>query len=203
MEKQRKNVKTTEAGMSSTQKSKSVERKFSAKNLALMATFVALSYAVSFLEIPLFPATPFLKLDFGNVFVLLISFLLGPVQGVIVCFLKELLRAFSSTSGGVGEIANVLMTCGFILLPALLYRSKKGLKKVIWALLGGCVLGIITALLVNRFITFPLYMGEGAGEFFAKSFWFIVAFNLIKTLSVSALTLLLYKRLSDFFKKLR
>ena len=86
---------------------KTLKQRFSAKRIALMAVFVALSYVVSFLEIPmqLFGAS-FLKLDFGNVFIILISFLLGPVEGVIVCLLKESLRLLSSSSGGAGEIAN-------------------------------------------------------------------------------------------------
>ena len=40
----------------------SVQERFSANRLTLMAVFVALSYVISFLEIPLFPAAPFLKL---------------------------------------------------------------------------------------------------------------------------------------------
>ena len=178
-----------------------IKKRLSAKRLALMAVFVALSYAVSFLEVPLFPATPYLKLDFGNVFILLISFLLGPVEGVIVCAIKEGLRVLGSSSGGVGEIANFLVTTSYILLPSIVYQYKKGLKTVIPCLLAACVIGTGAALLANRFINFPLYMGEGAAAVFAGAFWFIVAFNLIKTLSIGLLTILLYKRLSNFLKK--
>ncbi len=177
------------------------KNKLSAKRLALMAVFVALSYAVSFIEIPLFPAAPFLKLDLGNVFILLIAFLLGPIEGVLVCLLKECLRMLGSSSGGVGEIANFLVTSAYILLPSLVYRFHKGLKVVMPSLLGACFVGTGVALLANRFINFPLYMGTGAAAAFAKFFWIIVAFNLIKTVLVGALTLLLYKRLSNFLKK--
>ncbi len=179
----------------------SAKGRFSAKRLALMAVFVALSYVVSFLEIPIFPAAPFLKLDFGNVFILLISFLLGPVEGVLVCLLKEGLRMLGSSSGGVGELANVVVTSVYLLVPAVAYRFHKGLKTVIPSLAAACVLGTATALLTNRFINFPLYMGAGAASVFADLFWIIVAFNLIKTVSVSVFTLLLYKRLSNFLKK--
>ena len=102
---QSKNCKTRGAGMRST-----LKKRFSAKRLALMGIFVALSYVVSFLEIPmpLFGAE-FLKLDFGNVFIVLISFLLGPVEGVLVCLLKEGLRCLTSSSMCAGELANFLM----------------------------------------------------------------------------------------------
>ena len=64
------------------------KNRFSAKRLALMAIFVALSYVVSILDFPIFPSAGFLQLDFGNVFIALIAFLLGPIEGVIVCLLK-------------------------------------------------------------------------------------------------------------------
>lgn len=177
---------------------------FSAKRIALMAVFVAISFAISFLEVPIFPAASFLKLDFGNVFILLISFLLGPIEGTIVCVLKETLRILAgSNSGAVGELANMLVTTSFILVPSVMYQFKKGIKGVCVTLAIGCVLATVVALITNRFINFPLYMGAGAVAAFQEFFWIIVAFNAIKTVSVSILTLLLYKRLSNFIKTLK
>jgi riboflavin transporter FmnP len=66
-----------------------------------------------------------------------------------------------------------------------------------------CVLATGVALLTNRFVNFPLYMGDGAAVAFQEFFWIIVAFNFIKTVSVSILTFLLYKRLSNFLKTLK
>lgn len=180
-----------------------LKRFFTAKRMALMAVFVALSYVVSLFDFPIFPATPFLKLDFGNVFILLISFLLGPIEGVVVCALKETLRMIGSSSGGVGEIANVCATCAYILLPSVVYRFKKGIKWVAVCLVAACLIGTGAALITNRFITFPLYMGGGAAAVFKDVFWFIVAFNLIKTAAVGLITFLLYKRLSVFLKKMK
>lgn len=175
-----------------------MKKMISAKRLALMAVFVALSYVVSFLEIPI--VEPF-KLDFGNVFILLIAFLLGPVEGIIVCVMKESLRIIGSSSGGVGELANMIVTSSYILVPSVMYRFKKGLKSVIPTLIGACLIATGVALLTNRFINFPLYMGEGAAAAFQELFWVIVGFNLLKTVAVSVLTLLLYKRLSNFLKR--
>ena len=201
---------TRGAGTRSTQKNavkkdKKVgfKKRFSAKRIALMGVFIALSYGLSFLEIPIFPAAPFLKLDFGNVFILLISLLLGPLEGIIVCVLKECLRLIGSTSGGVGELANMAVTTAYILLPAFVYRFRKGLKYVIPCLIGACFIGTGAALLANRFINFPLYMGKGAKDAFASLWGYVLGFNLIKTAAVGLLTTLLYKRLSNFLKKLK
>lgn len=179
--------------------------RFTAKRLALMAIFVALSFSVSLLSFSLFPASPvfFLELDFGNVFILLISFLLGPIEGIIVCVLKETLRIFAGSTGGVGELANMLMTSAYILLPSIVYQYKKGFKWVIITLTAACFIGTGAALLVNRFITFPLFLGEKGVAVFEEGFWLIVAFNGIKTLSVGAVTVLLYKRLSNFLKRIK
>ena len=185
---------------------------FSAKRLALMAVFVALSYAISFLEIPmpLFGAE-FLKLDFSNVFILLISFLLGPVEGLLVCFLKEGLRCLSSSSMCAGEIANFLITGVYLLLPSLLYQKHKTFKTVVIGISVSSVLATGAALLANRFLIFPTYAVLFGGSIFGmtvsqafSAFWLgVLLFNLIKTVAVGILTVLLYKRLSNFLKKLK
>ena len=202
------------AGTGSTQNPAAVVRRknrFSSKRLALMAIFVALSYVVSILDFPIFPSAGFLELDFGNVFIALISFLLGPVEGVIVCLLKESLRCFISSTACTGELANFLITSSFILLPSILYQRKKNFRTVAISLSIACVLAVGVALLVNRFISLPLYAITLGGTifsmpvevFFAEYWGVMLAFNLIKTVSVSILTVLLYKRLSNFLKKLK
>ena len=197
---QEENKQTIGAGMRSM-----LKKRFTAKRLALMGIFVALSFVVSLFSFSIFPASPvfFLELDFGNVFILLISFLLGAVEGVIVCVLKETLRIFAGSTGGVGELANMLMTSAYILLPSIVYQYRKGIKWVALTLGLACVIGTIAALLVNRFITFPLFLGDAGAGVFMEGFWLIVAFNLIKTVSIGVLTLLLYKRLSNFLKKIK
>ncbi|MBQ2769539.1 MAG: ECF transporter S component [Clostridia bacterium] len=182
----------------------SVKERFTAKRLALMGVFVALSYAVSFLEIPLplFGAS-FLKLDFGNVFIALIAFLLGPIEGVIVCFLKESLRLIGSSSAGAGELANFLVTSSYILLPSICYQFRRNFKTVILTLSFACVIATGAALVANRFLVFPFYFGKGASGAFSDFWAALLIFNLIKTVAVGLFTVLLYKRLSNFLKKLK
>ena len=210
------NTKTLEAGMRSSQEKLTFKqrftRRFSAKRIALMAVFVALAYAVSFLEIPmpLFGAG-FLKLDFGNVFIVLVSFLLGPIEGVLGCLLKEALRLIGSSSNGAGEIANFLVTSSYLLLPSILYQFRKNLKTVIISLCAGCLIATGVALCTNRFLVFPVYAFLMGGSIFGltvteafAAFWIaILIFNLIKTIAVGVLTILLYKRLSNFLKKMK
>ena len=180
------------------QKKKTLKNRLSAKRIALMALFVALAYAVSWLEIPLpLFGAGFLKLDFSNVFILLIAFLLGPVEGVIVCGLKESLRLIGGT--GAGELANFLVTSSYLLLPALLYQYKRKLKTVVWTLSVSCLLATGVALLANRFIVFPAFAFLQGGTIFRytveeafSALWIGgLMFNLIKSVSVALLTMLL------------
>ena len=215
IEKEEKNIGAC-TDLEENKKSRKIDfkKRFSAKRLALMAVFTALAFVISLLELPpLFPAVPFLKLDFGNVFILLISFLLGPVEGVLVCALKEGMRVLFglSLTSGVGELANVFITIAYILLPSIVYRYKKGLKVVMLCLLGACVIGTLTALMVNRLIIFPAYalafggniIGRTVEQAFAEWWGILLAFNIIKTVSISVLSLLLYKRLSVFLRKIK
>lgn len=190
----------------------SLKKRFSAKRIAFMAVFVALSFAVSLLEIPmpLFGAS-FLKLDFGNVFIILISFLLGPVEGVLVCLLKESLRCIGSTSMCAGELANFVVTSTYLLLPSVCYHFRRTFSTVLITLSVSCVLAAGMALVVNRFLIFPAYAELMGGTIFGMNvksaftkFWIaILLFNLIKTTAISILTLLMYKRLSNFLKKMK
>ncbi len=173
------------------------------KRIVFTAVFAALSYVVSYLEFPIFPAAPFLKLDFSAVFIALAAFMFGPIAGISACAAKELLCFITkSSTGGVGEIANFIVITGFILLPSIVYLFKKGLPTVIITLSIACVIQVVLSLLVNRFINFPLYMGDEAATVFNQLWVFVMLFNLIKSVSISVLTILLYKRLFKFIKSI-
>ncbi|MBO4252070.1 MAG: ECF transporter S component [Clostridia bacterium] len=168
-----------------------------------IALFSALSFVVSLLEFPIFPAASFLKLDFSAVFTLLGGFMYGPIAGIIICAVKELIRfIFGSSTGGVGEIANFLVITSLVIIPTVAYRFKKGLPVVIITLVLGVLTMTAVALMSNRFIMFPLYMGEGAAAAFNGLWYYVLFFNLIKGFAVSLIVFLLYKRVSWIFKKI-
>ena len=184
---------------------------FSTKNIAGMAVFSAISFLVYLIEIPIFAATPvsFLKLDLSNVFVLLAGFMYGPIPALIVSLVKELLHILVGTTGGVGEFANIIITAFYILIPTIAYRKKKGLKIVIITLVLGCIVQSFISLLVNRFINFPFFLGgapfiptESSDAFYFSVWYFILIFNFIKSVVVSVITVLIYKKTSYLFKKI-
>ena len=92
------------------------------------------------------------------------------------------------------------MTIAFIIIPAVAYRFKKGLPWVVVYLVCGVALQTVVALITNRYINFPLYVGDTAESMFLQLWPFIVYFNLIKGAANSVITLLLYKHVSHLFK---
>lgn len=174
---------------------------FSASAIAKIAMFAALAFAVSYLEFPIFPAASFLQMDFSCVFVLLGGFMFGPVAAVIISGVKECLRLFTTGTGGVGELANFIVTFSFVIVPTLVYRFRKGLPLVAVTLAVGCFLQVGVGLLTNRYINFPLFMGAGAAETFSQLWWYVLLFNLIKSVAISLVTVLLYKRISWLLNK--
>lgn len=184
---------------------------FTTKNIAGMAVFAALSFVIYLLEIPIFASTPasFLKLDLSNVFVMLAGFMYGPLPAMMILIVKEVIHIPVGTTAGVGELANIIMTMSYILLPSIMYQRKKGLKVVIISLAVACLIQIGVSLLVNKFINFPFFLSgvpfvvtEASEQFFSKVWVYVLAFNAIKSVVISLVTILLYKKVSYLFKKI-
>ena len=175
---------------------------FSAPRLAYMAVFTALAFVVTFLEFPIFPQASFLKLDFANVFFLFEGFIFGPVEAFVSIVVKELLCFSKSSSGGVGEVANLIMSTAFILVPSIAYRFKRGRRWVCLYLFCGCVMQIGFSLLVNRYINFPFFTHsqEAGAQMFSGLWPFVLYFNLIKSVVISIVVFLVYKPVSKFIK---
>lgn len=181
---------------------------FSAPRIAYMAIFTALAFVVTLLEFPIFPLQAgFLKLDFANVFFMFEGFIFGPVEAFVSIAIKELLCFTKSSSGGVGEVANLIMSTAYIIIPSVVYRFKRGKWWVCLYLACACVMQIGISLFVNYYINFPFFMkepifvgGPVSSSMFAKLWTFVLYFNIIKSVAVSVVVFLVYKPLSRFIK---
>ena len=107
-----------------------VKRYFTAQRIATLAMLTAIGYALSWLEFSVFPPASFLKFDFSNVATMLGAYMLGPVGAIVIEGVKQALCLITSTSGGVGQLANFLTTLSFIIVPSVFYKFKKGLPWV-------------------------------------------------------------------------
>lgn len=174
---------------------------FNAKTIATVAMFSALAFGVGLLEFPIFPMTPYFKLDFSFAVLLIASFCLGPIAGEIASALSIALHLFVSSSGGAGELSNFILAQFFVVLPSIAYKYRRKFSTVAVVMPIATVITSLFALINNRFLIFPIYMGGGAAGEFRKVWGFALAFNLIKCVANTAVTLLLYKRLSVLLHK--
>ena len=175
---------------------------------AVSAVLMLLSFPVPFL------VPPFVKMDFSELPVLIGAFAMGPVAGVFIELIKNLLNLVlnGSTTGGIGELSNFVIGCAFVVPAGLIYRRNKTKKSALIGMGCGTVFMAALGCLSNAFVMFPLYstvMGIPMEQFVAMGtainsavdnlFTFIILcmapFNLMKGIVISLITFLLYKRL--------
>ena len=188
--------------------------------LAVTAMLSAVAVFLMFLEFPLpFLVPPFIKLDFSELPALLAAFSLGPVSGILVCLIKNVVLALThTTSSGVGELCNFLLGVCFVLPAGLIYQKMKNRKGAfIGALIGAFVMAALS-LPINYYITYPFYLRlysmtseQMVGMYqtilpSVKSLLdclliFNTPFTFVKGLIDVGLTFLIYKRLSPILHK--
>ena len=185
-----------------------MKKLFTTKNLALMAIFAAIAAILMVLiEIPVvFIAPSFYKLDFSEIPILIGTFIMGPVSGIIMEAIKIVLKILlkGTTTGYVGELANFCIGCCLV-VPAFI------------GIVVGIVLMAVAGAILNYYVMLPFYekfmpleaiIEEGAKvNPIIKDKWSFVwvavaPFNVFKGIIVGIVTGILYKRISTFIKKL-
>ncbi len=126
--------------------------------IAVTGMLSAVAFVLMFLDFSLpFLIPSFIKMDVSELPALLAAFALGPVWGVVVCLVKNLIHMAISTTGGVGELCNFLLGVFFVLPAGLLYHRKKNRKSALLGALLGAVCMAILSVPLNYYITYPMY----------------------------------------------
>ncbi len=125
--------------------------------IAVTAMLSAIATVLMYIEIvvPFMPS--FIKLDLSDLPSLIGSFAMGPVYGVVIAAVKNLLHLFFTSSGGVGELSNFLLNAAFVLPAGLIYRFRKSKKGAIAGALTGAVVMAALSVPINYFIVYPFY----------------------------------------------
>lgn len=143
----------------STAASTAAVRRSRTHRIAVTAMLSAAATVLMFLEFPIpFLIPSFVELDFSELPALLAAFSLGPVSGVIVCLVKNVIKGllFSGT-GGVGEMCNFLLGICFVIPAGLIYRYKRTRSGALMGALAGAVIMALCSIPVNYFISYPVY----------------------------------------------
>lgn len=165
------------------------------------------------MDFPIVFMPGFLKMDLSEIPAIIGAFSMGPLAGLWVMLLKNLLHLTNSQTAGIGELANFLVGSAFVLTAGFIYRRYKSRQGAITALLAGTIAMTVAAAALNYWVLIPLYqavlnfpgeavvkMGHAVNPFIInlKTFilFAIIPFNLLKGLLVSLITILIYKKLS-------
>ncbi len=184
------------------------------RNITLIGILAALaSVLYYFPEIPVVP--PIYKLDFSTLPALLGGYAVAPWAGILIVLIKDLIGLLHSSTMGVGELADFLMSGSFVLVASLIYMKARTFKGALW----GCVAGIAVMTLIgaaaNYWIMIPFYVKvmefpeEAIVGLIAKTIpsvkslgtlilYATVPFNLLKGVVISVLNLVLYRYLARF-----
>ena len=191
-----------------------------ARYIAYVAMFSAIGGVLMLLEIPLFFAPSFYKMDLSELPVLLCSFYLGPVAGATAEFLKVFLKLlFKGTSTAfVGDYANFVVGCSFILPASIVYHANPSRKSALSGMIVGTLVMTVFGSAFNAIYLLPKFaalfgmpmdaiIGMGTkvnariNSVSTLVLFAVVPFNLLKGVIVSGLTFLLYKRISPLLHK--
>ncbi|MCH5272859.1 MAG: ECF transporter S component [Lachnospiraceae bacterium] len=128
--------------------------------LTLTAMFGALAAVLMLFELPIFFTLPFIKLDFSDVPVILGAYMLGPLWGCVIAFIKIALNFVlnGTTTVGVGEMANLLFTIAYVLPAVFIYRVKRTKKSAVLSLAAATLFASVFAVVLDWFVVFPFYI---------------------------------------------
>lgn len=190
---------------------KTAKNVISTKQIATIGICAAISFVLMFVKFPVV-YLGFLELEVSDVPAILMTLLYGPVAGVLVELIKNILHLATTSTGMSGELSNFLVSLGYVLPLGLISRYGKGRRKLEAGLAAGTIGMVCMGMLVNYFVTVPLYLtlfGKEAVMGMVQAtipsihnvaglvILGITPFNIFKGLLISALGYYLYKVLKD------
>lgn len=194
---------------------------FSTRKVAMIGMFSAVAMLLHLFDFSLPFAPPFYKLDFSELPILVGTFAFGPAAGVMMEFIKILLKLCvkGTSTAFVGDLANFVIGCSFILPASAIYAFRKNKKTAIFACVTGTLIMTVFGTAFNAVYLLPAFsrlyslpldnllaMGSEVNPWVQEGsiVSFVVAcvapLNLIKGISVSVVTMLIYKPLSPVIK---
>ena len=165
--------------------------------LTKVSMLTALAVVLLYIEFPLLPAVPHLKLNVSDVPTLLASFMFGPITGIVVNAVKIaiclLLRGTST--GFVGDLSNFISGTLYAGLAGLIYLIRKGRLGAVISLIVSSFVFCVAMWFCNQYMLLPMF-GLTEHSVMMTTLWWTLLFNVIKTVLTCALTYFIYKPLS-------
>lgn len=169
--------------------------KWETKQLVTMALLCAISVLLSFIEFPLIPGISWLKYDASCMPDMVVGFAYGPAAGIIVGVVSAFIHGMIM-GDWVGSCMTSFVVIGMVLPSALIYRKHRTMKGALVGLAVAIVVTLVVAVITNLIID-PFYLGVPFEAVVALVVPALLPFNLVKAIINSALTLLVYKSISN------
>ena len=165
-------------------------------------------------EFPLpFLAPSFYGLDVSEVPVLIGTFAMGPAAGAVMEVVKILVKLVlkPTSTGFVGEFANLVISCALVIPAGLIYKISHTRKGAMTGLVVGTICMAVVGVVANALVMLPFYsnfmpletiLAAGAainpavGSVWTFALFCVGPFNVVKGIVVSVVTALVYKRVS-------
>ena len=194
---------------------------FSTRKITMIGMFSAVAMLLHLFDFALPFAPPFYKLDFSELPILVGSFAFGPAAGVMMEFIKILLKLCikGTSTAFVGDLANFVIGCSFILPASVIYAFHKTKKTAIVSCVAGTMVMTVFGTAFNAVYLLPAFsklygtpldsllaLGSAVnplakeGNIISFVAACVAPLNLIKGAGVSLVTLLVYKPLSPILK---
>ncbi|ELC8425222.1 ECF transporter S component [Clostridium perfringens] len=159
----------------------------------------AIAVILMYIDFPVIPIFPWLKIDLSDVPALMGAFAFGPLAGVIIELMKNLLILIvkGTGTGFVGELANFLVGVALVWPAALVYKKNKTKKTAILGMVLGILCIEVVGILANVYLLLPAYgMAMSKAELMQYVTVGLIPFNGIKSILVCGITYALYKKVS-------
>ena len=195
-----------------------VMKKENLRAIIISAIFGGLGFVLMLLEFPLPMIIPsFIKLDFSELPAIIASFAYGPLYGILVCLIKNLLHLFVTTSAGVGEVSNFILGAVFVGVAGFVYSKNKNRKTALLGSLIGAFIMAVISIFTNYIVVYPAFsviyglpmeaiLGmykailPVADNLFKALVIFNLPFNFVKGVIDAAICFAVYKKLSPILK---
>ena len=187
-------------------------------NIAIIGILSAISYILMWLEVPAPLMPPFIKFDFSDFPALLAAFGLGPIAGILVELIKNVVHSISSGYIAERELTNFILRSTFLGVAVLEYKKKKSKKGAVLASLLGAMTMALISYPSNLFVVYPFYYNfmpketvlsmyqlilPSVGSMEKALLIFNLPFTFIKGMLDVLLCLFLYKSVSPLLHKFK
>lgn len=179
--------------------------------IAGCGVLTAAAFVLQYLEIPIPFIPSFIKLDFSDLPELIGAFAYGPVAGIVIALVKNLIHIPFGSSSGVGELANFLLGAVFAGVAGLIYKKNKTMKGALVGGIAGALCMAVICFPLNLFVVYPVYYNFVPKEVILQAYQaivpsmksieqsllvFNVPFTFIKGILCVIISMLIYKPLS-------